>query len=342
MNHLEKCLDFYLKEGLVTNVAIRVGKGDNVLIDYYKSANTSLNENVLFDMASVTKIFVSVLATIAIDQGLITPNTKVDLFYPCPEDKKNLTIENLLVHTNGSGHYSICKPENNYNNIWKFILNHENEIDIGKGFLYSCPGYILLGKILEKLFDDRLDLLIQKYITIPLDMTSTGYLPLNGSFVNSNICEDEKGMVNDYNCKFLGGIAGNAGIFSNIKDMTKYVHFLIRHGNPLLSSNAFERSVTNYTKSLSESRGWGFLYVDEKYHQTGSLFKDGSIGHCGHTGQSVFVDYSSGFYAIILSDATVSISKKYGAGNYNLVMKFREDIHNAVANDVGMSRWQCF
>ena len=76
------------------------------------------------------------------------------------------------------------------------------------------------------------------------------------------------------------------------------------------------------------------MYVDEKYNQTGRLFPKGSIGHCGHTGQSVFVDYKSGLYVIILSDATISTTKKYGEEKYDIVMKMREDIHNSLYKDI--------
>ena len=43
------------------------------------------------------------------------------------------------------------------------------------------------------------------------------------------------------------------------------------------------------------------------------MFSEGSIGHCGHTGQSVFVDLKSGLYTVILSDATIS-----GGGDYSM------------------------
>ena len=76
--------------------------------------------------------------------------------------------------------------------------------------------------------------------------------------------------------------------------------------------------------------------MDKKYSQTGNLFPDGAIGHCGHTGQSVFVDHESGLYAIILSDATVSVQKKYGFDKYDIVMKMRQDIHNAIKKDLNI------
>lgn len=65
-----------------------------------------------------------------------------------------------------------------------------------------------------------------------------------------------------------------------------------------------------------------------------NLFPAGSIGHCGHTGQSVFVDLKSGLYVIILSDATIAIVKKYGNQHYEEVMRMRQDIHNAIKADL--------
>ena len=108
----------------------------------------------------------------------------------------------------------------------------------------------------------------------------------------------------------------------------------VLHTLETLDKNVFEISSRNHTENMSESRGLGFLYVDERYSQTGGLFDNGSIGHCGHTGQSLFVDLYSGLYVIILSDATLSVFKKLKEHNYNEVMKMRENIHRAIKLDL--------
>ena len=142
--------------------------------------------------------------------------------------------------------------------------------------------------------------------------------------------------MNDYNCRFLGGVAGNAGLFSCLSDVTKFVHVLLQKGKPLMGEDTFLSAVQNHTIGMSESRGLGFLYVDDRDKQTGGLFSDGSIGHCGHTGQSVFVDYRSGLYVIILSDATVATVKKYGKEHYDEVVDMRARIHKAIKQDLSV------
>lgn len=252
----------------------------------------------------------------------------MDKFYPT---SKSLTIKNLLTHTMGVGHKALNKEGNSYENIAEKILDIPSDIPIGADVRYSCPGFILLGKILEKIFGMPLNECFNELVAKPLGLENTSFLPLNRrNAVNSNLDKEKCGIVNDYNCQFLGCVAGNAGVFSNISDVTKYVNFLQNKGKPLISEQTFLTAAQNHTSGMNESRGLGFLYVDERYAQTGGLFSDGAIGHCGHTGQSVFVDYRSGLYVIILSDATISTVKKYGREHYGEVMEMRAEIHRAI------------
>ena len=109
---------------------------------------------------------------------------------------------------------------------------------------------------------------------------------------------------------------------------------LLEDGAPLFSKETLDLAAGNYTEGMSESRGLGFLYVDGRYTQTGGLFPVGSIGHCGHTGQSVFLDRTCGLYVIILSDATVSTVRKYGKEKYTEVKRMREALHAAIRADL--------
>lgn len=330
MNDLNKTIDELVSNGIVEHIAVRVGKRDGVICDVYRG---DVCEKTLFDMASVTKVMATTsLALIAIDKGLLRPSDTVDKFY---STDKTLLIKNLLTHTVGIGHKALNKEGNTYENIAEKILDIPSDIPIGTDVLYSCPGFILLGKILEKIFGEPLNKCFDEHVAKPLGLENTSFLPKDRkNTVNSNLDDEKRGVVNDYNCQFLGGVAGNAGLFSNISDVTKYVNFLQNKGYPLISEQTFFNASQNHTAGMSESRGLGFLYVDGRYQQTGGLFEEGAIGHCGHTGQSVFVDYRSGLYVIILSDATISTAKKYGSEHYDEVMDMRGRIHAAIKQDM--------
>jgi CubicO group peptidase (beta-lactamase class C family) len=330
MIHLNEKIDDYLNCGIVSHIAVRVGCGEDILCDTFRGG---VNEKTLFDMASVTKMMAtSTLAFIALDRGLLSLDDRVDRFYPTD---KIMTVKHLLTHTMGIGHKNLTENANSRPRIAEKILEIPSDIPIGTDVRYSCPGFILLGKILERVFEKSLDACFSEMVAQPLGLENTSFLPKDrGNAVNANLDEEKRGTVNDYNCRFLGGVAGNAGLFSSLSDITKYVRFLQNGGRPLLKEEIFALAVQNHTEKMSASRGLGFLYVDAGYKQTGALFADGAIGHCGHTGQSVFVDYRSGLYVIILSDATVSTVKKYGKERYDEVMDMRTQLHAAIKCDL--------
>ena len=333
MENLDLILKRLLTEKTVKNIAVRVGIRNNIICDRFLGG---IDSKTLFDMASVTKILATTsLSLIALSRGLISIDDKVSSFFQTPDIYKELTLKNLLTHTMGIGHKDLTQADLSSENIQEYILNISPDIPVGSDVLYSCPAFVLLGKILEKVFGKPFDKAFSENVAKPLFMTDTSFCPgAHSNCVNANISPDEKGLVNDYNCRFLGGVAGNAGVFSNISDLTKYVKMLLNFGAPIIDKNTFQIASRNYTENMSESRGLGFLYVDERYSQTGGLFNNGSIGHCGHTGQSLFVDLHSGLYVIILSDATLSVYEKLNEHNYNEVIKMRENIHRAIKLDL--------
>ncbi len=321
------------RDGTLHHIALRVGRGEDVLWEHFDSTDDLLPDaDTLFDMASVTKVAVTTtLALIAWDRGLLSPNDPVSRFFPVPEHNKTLTVRHLLTHTTGVGWRQLHLPQNTYENIATAVLALTGE-PVGSDVRYSCPGYVLLGKIVEQVLGDQLDHLFQQLVAEPLGMTRSGFLPLERGLtpiVNGNFDGTPAGIVNDNNCRHLGGVAGNAGLFSTLRDMTAYVSMLCRDGAPLFSADVMAAACRNYTPEMAEDRGLGFLYVTERYSQTGHLFPEGAIGHCGHTGQSVFLHRESGLYVIALTDATASVKN-----DYDRVIALRQQLHSTIAADL--------
>lgn len=78
------------------------------------------------------------------------------------------------------------------------------------------------------------------------------------------------------------------------------------------------------------------MVVDEKYSQTGKLFPVGSFGHCGHTGQSFFVNRKENLFVIVLTNATRFLNSKsnFTGYDYNEICRMREEIHNEILTDL--------
>lgn len=336
LNETKRLVDELMEAGELSNIAIRVGRGENILAELYSDG---INENTLFDMASITKILsVTMISLISIEKGLFSLDDKVSRFFKVPQHYCELTVKNLLTHTMGIGHKNLTGAGRSYKDIAEYILTlYDNPV--GENTEYSCPAFILLGKILESIYGKRIDVLFDELVAKPVNMRKSGFLPTEKGYrdiVNSNLTENERGLVNDYNCRYLGGVAGNAGIFSSMHDMTLFVNMLLGYGYQLFSKETLEAAAINQTEGMNEARAIGFRYVDNRYKQTGDLFPIGSIGHVGYTGTSFFFNRESGLYVIILSDATISVTKKYGKAIYDKVKLMRQQIHNAIKKDLNL------
>ena len=180
MRNTNLCIKRYIEDGHLNNIALRIGKGNCVLADIYESTEKNITGSTLFYMASVTKVMVTAtLALIAIDKKIISLEDPVSRFFDADDEKQNIKIKNLLVHTIGIGHKSLLFEGCNYDNVQNFVLSIPSDVPIGSETLYSCPGYILLGKILENVFGKRLDELFCEFIAKPLGMKRTSFRPDN-------------------------------------------------------------------------------------------------------------------------------------------------------------------
>lgn len=306
-------------------------------------------ENTLFDMASVTKILSTTMVALKfIESGKICLTDSIGDFFKVPKGKEHMTILNLLTHTGGIryglsivGKISDIKDSNEIVNT---ILSLEPSLPIGSEVEYSCLGFILLGKILEAVGGDTLDKLSYKYVFEPLEMYNTTFFPKGENIAatdfNPTTGRCSIGIVNDHNSRFLGGVAGNAGVFSNLDDMSKFAQMLSNFGKyksiQYLSEAIFVKAIHNYTEGMSQARGLGFALIpelsvrmqNELYKNVtnpcAELFSPGSYGHTGYTGTSVLIDRNTGLYVVFLTNRVHSEKLN------NAILRFRRALHNSI------------
>jgi CubicO group peptidase (beta-lactamase class C family) len=301
-----------------------------------------VNEDTYFDLASCGKILVtSPLILKAIDEGKLKLEDKLENFFEdIPLDKKNITIKHLLSHTSGIVRHDYVNSEREA--LAREILNRPLAFETGKDYRYSCSGMVLLGFILEKIYGVSLETLFEERIKKPLGYNRSKFNIRVGE-ENSALCcrwqdyNDYPSPWDDENIRVLKTSAGSGGQFFTLADIIKYVKAVMNKDERLYSKALFELTEKKYTpENAKESRGLGWVYVDEKYSQTGKLFPKGSFGHCGHAGQSIFFNREKDLCVIILTNATRFANMKSGfkGYDYNVICKMREDIHNAIYSDL--------
>ena len=131
--------------------------------------------------------------------------------------------------------------------------------------------------------------------------------------------------------------SGSGGQFFTFADIKKFTNAVLDKDKRLYSEELFAIAEKIYSPDCAkESRGLGWLYVDEKYSQTGDLFAKGSFGHCGHAGQSIFFNREKKLCVVILTNATRFLNKRSGfkGYDYSVICEMRKAIHNEILKDL--------
>ncbi|MBQ7721047.1 MAG: beta-lactamase family protein [Clostridia bacterium] len=316
---------------------------DDPCLDVIPSAEKGMipvTWDTMWDLASCSKLVsTTMIALRFLEKGIITMRDTIGMYYPdAPEDKRYITISQLMTHTSGfSAYFHLFEIEGDSSKAAEKILNHPLEYETGTKCIYSCMGFILLAKILEKISGKTIDLLADEYVFGPLDMSRTCYNPLKHGYSPDEIAATEYnadmgryicGVVHDENARSLDGLSGNAGVFSCAGDMVKFASMLSRRGEGFLSHACFEAAVTNRTPGMMDgdmNRGWGFQLLGEnEFSAMSDLYSVGSYGHNGFTGPSLYVDNRTGIYTLFLCN------RVHFTRQSDRIFRFRRQLHNTV------------
>lgn len=299
-------------------------------------AKPPVNANTLYDMASCTKIMSTTMVALRmIDQGKIALYDSISRFIDVPEDKKGIELRHLLTHTSGiKAHFLLEKDGRAPADAAQIILDTPLSTPTGTKVEYTCMGYILLGKILEKLGDKPLDVLADEMVFKPLGMQNTCYRPLDKGFTDiaaTEYTEDlgayKVGIVHDENARFLGGVSANAGIFSTAEDVATLATMLsaggTHNGKMFLSPSLINLARTDMTAGLGEGRGLGFVVKQAgTLSAMGDLYPGGSFGHNGYTGTSMYLHGGHGMYVVLLTN------RVHYTRESDRIFRFRRIFHN--------------
>ena len=110
-------------------------------------------DRTLFDLASLSKLVsATMIALRFLEEGFLALHDSVRLFFPDCGSFGDVTVKELMTHTSGiSPHiplYNVCASPDDALHV---ILHSTPVCGRGEQVRYSCMGYILLAKILEKI-----------------------------------------------------------------------------------------------------------------------------------------------------------------------------------------------
>lgn len=185
-----------------------------------------------------------------------------------------------------------------------------------KRYVYSDLGFILLQQIVEQLTKQPLDVYVAQTFYTPMGLQRTLFRPLE-RFPESEIMptasndflrrQDLCGYVHDETAAFMGGVAGNAGLFSTAEEVAAIYQMLLDggvwKGKRYLSEKTCQLFTTE--KSLLSRRGLGFDKPDVsivKRSPCAPSAPEAVYGHTGFTGTCAWVDPGSRTVYVFLSN----------------------------------------
>ncbi|MFC4534504.1 serine hydrolase [Sphaerisporangium dianthi] len=302
---------------------------DSVPTELPPDQQIPMRRDTIFDMASVSKLFTSIVAVGQIEQGRIGLDTPVTAYIPefAANGKGGITVRNLLTHTSGLPAWIPLYNQPTIGERYAAAWNVAPTNPPDTVYRYSDLNLITLGVIVERVTGKRLDAVVEENLTGPLGMRDTGYNPRPAlkpriaATEYQTTTEPDRGMVwgqvHDENAWSLGGVAGHAGVFSTAYDMAILAQTLLNGGHHgrarVLSEDSVRLLLTNFTTAFpGDSHGLGFE-LDQRWYMDG-LSSPVTGGHTGYTGTSFVIDPLSGSFVILLTNR-VHPSRDWGSNN---------------------------
>ncbi|UCF70387.1 MAG: beta-lactamase family protein [candidate division WOR-3 bacterium] len=279
---------------------------------------TVMKKETVFDLASLTKPIATALSimilhekkNLNIDQpiGEVLPSLSAT-------GSRGSTIRQLLAHTSGLQPWYptyLFPEETRMESIAGLNTGKEDTI-------YSCLGYIILGKIIERVGKEPIDRFFSSTVTASLGSHTLGFGPVKDQLTvaatekgnrhelkmskthgPSNKIKWRKkviqGEVHDGNAYYAyEGKAGNAGLFSNVLDLITFTRAYL--SGEIIAPETLSLMLRDHTAG-AEKRNLGW-----RLDPYPGLLSPLSFGHTGFTGTMVCVDPETNLIIIMLANA---------------------------------------
>jgi uncharacterized protein YbbC (DUF1343 family) len=324
---LDAAIDQAIREDKIPGAVLLVGHHGQVV--YRKAygyraldpAKEPMTVDTIFDIASLTKIVATTSGMMKLfEQGKVRISDPVTVYLPEFQGGQSpITIGDLMTHFSGlRPDLDLEPPWSGYETGIRKALADKPAGPPETKFVYSDINFILLGEIVHRLSGMPENEYVKQILFDPLAMTETGYLPLSdlaSPTLKARIAPTERlksgemlrGVVDDPTARFMGGVAGHAGVFSTADDLGKFCQMILDGGDGLFSPATIRKFTASATPATAATQpvlhGLGWDIQSPYSGVRGELFPIGSFGHTGFTGTSIWIDPSSETYVVLLTNS---------------------------------------
>jgi CubicO group peptidase (beta-lactamase class C family) len=351
-------LDSFVTAGAFPGGVLAVGYHDQLAVYPFGSLTrdakaAKVTENTIYDMASLTKVVVTTTsAMMLVQQKRLDLDAPVEHYLPefsatAKTDSNSswrarITVRMLMLHDSGlPAHRDFYKEAKGHDAVLAKVLAEPLVHEPGTQVEYSDLGFILLGEIIERLTGETLEQFAKGHIFAPLGMSDTMYNPpasLRARVAPTEMDTDFRkrllrGEVHDENAFALGGVSGNAGLFSTAGDVAAFAQMLLNggiyaHHRLLARATIQEFTARQTTGDSARTLGWDVPTPPSS--SAGRYFSPGSFGHTGFTGTSLWIDPERDLFVVLLTNRVNPTRAN------EQIRQVRPAIHDAILQALGL------
>lgn len=331
---------------------------------------TEMTCGTLFDIASLTKPLATAAATaFLLQKKVLTLEDPIGKYIPAyvSGEKFRVTLFHLLNHSAGLPDWKPYYEEIVQRDIEEkgFLGSQDAKTAIyqmaeeealiasaGEKSCYSDIGFILLGKIIEKITSMPLDQFCEENIFSRCESDAPFFIPIKDSKPNlfdRSVAATEnlawrngvvRGIVHDDNAYVMGGVAGHAGLFSTATGVYKLICAWL---DSIKGAGHLDREIArlfvtrqggeHLPKGASWGLGWDTPSCPIKakgsaISSSGHYFSADSFGHLGYTGTSIWVDRKHDLIVILLTN------RVHPSHENNKIRHFRPELHDIIFKEI--------
>jgi CubicO group peptidase (beta-lactamase class C family) len=312
-------LDRALRDSAFPGAIAVVGRRSGIITQYpvghldWAAGSPPTDEHTMWDMASLTKV-------VGMTSGLmqLVAAGKIDLDAPVQKylptwtgrNKERVLVRHLSTHTSG------LPADENYDRIThdpdsvaKLMFATPLDTTPGARVVYSDIGAYVLGRIVEQVTGQSLDLYLHDHVFEPAGMHESMFRPPVALYPRIAPTEYDsvqrrrliRGMVHDERAYYLGGVSAHAGLFSSGHDVARFARMMMNGGMLDGMRVIPAATITQFTKRQVADRALGWQKPDGK-NSAGHRMPEEAYGHTGFTGTSIWIDPKDDVFIVLLSN----------------------------------------
>ncbi|MGA9887687.1 MAG: serine hydrolase, partial [Candidatus Acidiferrales bacterium] len=351
-------LDSAVTAGAFPGGVLAVGLNDQLVVHPFGSFTRDAKAarvaaSTIYDMASLTKVIVTITsAMMLVQQKRLDLDAPVSRYLPeflaaaksdpNPTWRARITVRMLMLHDSGlPAHRDFYKEAKGYDAVLAKVLAEPLVHEPGTQVEYSDLGFIMLGEIIQRLTGETLEEFAKSHIFAPLGMNESLYNPpvsLRPRIAPTEFDADFRkrllrGEVHDENAWAMGGISGNAGLFSTAGDVAAFAQMMLNGGiyaHHRLIARATIQQFTQRQAVGDSARTLGWDVPTPPNSSAGHYFSSASFGHTGFTGTSLWIDPERHLFVVLLTNRVNPTRAN------EQIRQVRPAVHDAIIQALGL------